>query len=258
MVPPAPGPWAGIVLFVPYNFSAPYPYVPPTWLPGGSYGGIGSLIFPAGPTFGYDLRTPRFLPKDSDYLLAVEALSLNYSDPGNFIPYAYFEKVHITNAPPTLVADLSGSTLGPGEALNVNLSRSADVDGVIDAYRVEWGDGSATGWVQTESVRHTYATSGDYTVTIQVRDDTGATASMERTVHVETGILGLRVADFFALTGIVVAGVAISVALLIWRTRRRPRAPTAHLPNAPTPESPAMPPPPEQQGNPPLSPPPPP
>lgn len=257
-VPPAPGPWAGIVLFVPYNFSAPYPYLPPTWLPGGSYGGVGSLIFPAGPTFSYDLRIPRFLPKDSDYLLAVEALSLNYSDLGNLIPYAYFEKVHITNAPPTLVADLSGSTLGPGEVLTVNLSRSADVDGLIDAYGVEWGDGSATGWVQTESVRHAYATSGDYTVTVQVRDDTGAIASMERTVHVETGILGLRVADFFALTGIVVAGVATSVALLIWRTRKRPRAPTAHLPNAPRPESPAMPPPPGHQGDSPLSPPPPP
>src|SRR3989442_8468696 len=44
--PPAPRPRAGVVLFVPHNFSAPYPYLPPTWPPGGSYGGVGSLIFP--------------------------------------------------------------------------------------------------------------------------------------------------------------------------------------------------------------------
>lgn len=70
-------------------------------------------------------------------------------------------------------------TISPGSGaapLTVVCSgeRSSDVDGAISAYAWDFGDGSrATG----PSVEHTYATVGEFRVTLTVTDDRGATGT---------------------------------------------------------------------------------
>lgn len=61
---------------------------------------------------------------------------------------------------------------------------SVDRDGSIPGYDWALGDGStATG----QTVSHTYDQDGDYTVTLTVTDDDGATDDDAQTVHVEDG-----------------------------------------------------------------------
>ncbi len=250
-LPPGSGPWAGVVLFLPYDFNKLLSYAPPAWLPAGYYSGIGSLIVPTGSTLSYDLMIPRFLPKDSDYLFLAEAFPLNYSASfGAFVPYAHVERVHITNAPPTVVAALSSTDVPPGGNLTVNMSGSMDTDGIIDAYQVAWGDGTSTGWTEAGTARHIFDAPGDFRVTVLVRDDTGAVAETQRTVHVEGGILGMRATDFAILMAFLVA-IVLVVALLVQKRRRRPPTVTPIPPAA----TPVMPSPTEEAGSPPKNPP---
>ncbi len=60
-------------------------------------------------------------------------------------------------------------------------SGSSDSDGSISSYEWDFGDGNtATG----ETVTHTYDAGGDYTVTLTVTDDDGATDSASETISV--------------------------------------------------------------------------
>lgn len=84
----------------------------------------------------------------------------------------------VENAPPVAaftptVVDLS---------VAVDAAASSDPDGIITSYTWDWGDGSPA--VTGVSATHDYAAAGDYTVTLQVTDNAGATSTVTQPVTV--------------------------------------------------------------------------
>ncbi|MFC4406005.1 PKD domain-containing protein [Haloarchaeobius iranensis] len=87
------------------------------------------------------------------------------------------------NQPPIADVTLGDTSVGVGETLSVDGSGSTDPDGSVASHDWTFGDG-ATASGQTAS--HSYDSTGEYTVTLTVTDDDGATASTTETVVVES------------------------------------------------------------------------
>jgi PKD repeat protein len=86
------------------------------------------------------------------------------------------------NAPPVAKFSIlpgKGSTL---TQFHFDGSRSEDIDGRINEYRWDLGDGKKE---RGEDVFHTYSKKGDYDVTLTVIDNRGERGSLEKTVAVE-------------------------------------------------------------------------
>jgi PKD repeat protein len=81
------------------------------------------------------------------------------------------------NAAPTA----SFTTSCTGLACSLDAAASSDVDGTVDAYAWDFGDG-ATGSGATAS--HTYAAAGDYPITLTVTDNDSATGQTAQAVSV--------------------------------------------------------------------------
>jgi len=80
----------------------------------------------------------------------------------------------VLNRPPVAIFTETLETVYTGEPITFNASSSYDPDGTIVGYFWDFGDGiNATGVV----VDHSYADDGNYTVTLTVTDDDGATNS---------------------------------------------------------------------------------
>ncbi len=104
-----------------------------------------------------------------DYTLSIEELGTGSGDGGG-------------NEAPT--ASFTASTTSPttGETVSFDASGSSDSDGSIASYDWDFGDGT-TG--SGETVSHAYGSAGDFTVTLTVTDDAGATDSASQTISVE-------------------------------------------------------------------------
>ena len=88
------------------------------------------------------------------------------------------------NTPPTASFTVSMSAPAPGDDVTFDAADSTDSDGMIESYEWDLGDGaSATG----ETTTHSYGSAGEYTVTLTVTDNDGATATDSTTVSVSSG-----------------------------------------------------------------------
>lgn len=82
----------------------------------------------------------------------------------------------------TALADSGAAPL----VVSFDASSSSDPNGIVVAWRWEFGDGS-TG--SGETITHTYGTPGDYEAKLTVTDDQGATDSTSQTIHVDEAAL---------------------------------------------------------------------
>jgi len=82
--------------------------------------------------------------------------------------------VIIPNIPPIAEFSESASIVYTGEVINFNASDSYDPDGYIASYSWDFGDGTTDSGV---TVSHSYVDDGEYSVTLKVVDNRGATDS---------------------------------------------------------------------------------
>jgi len=85
------------------------------------------------------------------------------------------------NIPPTASFTASATVTTAGSTISFSAILSFDEDGIIVKYEWDFGDGSSAAG---QSVTHTYAAAGTFTVVLRVTDDNGATATAQRTITV--------------------------------------------------------------------------
>ena len=87
----------------------------------------------------------------------------------------------VLNRSPVASFTESAHTVYTGESIDFDASGSHDPDGTIVSYSWDFGDGNTAAGVKVD---HAYEDDGDYTVTLTVVDDDGATGSATETKNV--------------------------------------------------------------------------
>ena len=90
-----------------------------------------------------------------------------------------------SNRAPEAALALSATNVEEGDTLTADGSTATDPDSDVLEYRVDWGDGDVTDWTGSPSATHVYLTEGTYTVTLEVRDPGGLSATATKDVTVE-------------------------------------------------------------------------
>jgi PKD repeat protein len=121
------------------------------------------------------------------------------------------------NLPPVASFSESAETVSTDEVIHFNASGSYDPDGYIVGYFWNFGDGTnATDMV----VDHAYTEDGNYTVTLTITDDDGASSSVSATKTVEKEKVGWPLA-LLAAIGLAIAALTATLLYALYRRRRK-------------------------------------
>jgi PKD repeat protein len=133
----------------------------------------------------------------------------------------------VLNRQPIALFTANETEVDVGKAINFNASESYDPDGYIVKYFWDFGDGTnETGMI----VDHAYNEAGNYTVTLTVTDDDGATDS--DTDEITVNALPEIPWALFAVLGLSIIAAAATLIYLWYRRRKRKK--TAKTTTPPT------------------------
>ena len=90
----------------------------------------------------------------------------------------------VPNSPPVARLEVGEGPAAPFEDITANASLSTDPDGGVLEYRFDWGDGEVTQWTQDPVATHAYDETGEYVITLTVRDDHGTEKDLTSTLQV--------------------------------------------------------------------------
>jgi len=127
---------------------------------------------------------------------------------------------NVLNRSPVASFTENATIVSKDEAIHFDASESHDPDGIIVNYLWEFGDGNTATGVTSD---HAYSEDGNYTVTLTVTDDDGASASLvaAKIVETETEIaLPLAVLSVIGL-GITALTATLLYALFIRRKKKK-------------------------------------
>lgn len=110
------------------------------------------------------------------------------TDPAEDIIYdnIQWEDVYVRthNEPPDAVLQAEPTEIEKGESIHFDGSSSTDDTSIIEYY-FDFGDGSNSGWIQQDSIDHTYEIGGDFTASLIVRDDDGGESENPSEIDIE-------------------------------------------------------------------------
>ena len=88
------------------------------------------------------------------------------------------------NTPPVARLEVVADPAAPFEDVTANASLSTDPDGGVLEYHFDWGDGVVTQWSTDPVATHVYDETGEYNITLTVRDERGAEKDLTFTLKV--------------------------------------------------------------------------
>jgi len=137
---------------------------------------------------------------------------------------------NVLNRPPIASFTENATIVSKDEAIHFDASESHDPDGTIVNYLWDFGDGNTTTGVTSD---HAYSEDGNYTVTLTVTDDDGASASLVAAKIVET-----ETALPLAVLSVIGLGVTALTATLIYglfiRRKKKKRKKLKKIPEKPS------------------------
>jgi len=120
-------------------------------------------------------------------------LSLNPEGKGNqvlgdgvnldFIPFLTYPIGHV-NQRPTAWLMTDKTSVRPNHTVNFLATNSND-DGKVEEFFFDFGDGENSGWTTLSIVTHQYSSIGNYSATLIVKDDFGATSGNDAIVPIQ-------------------------------------------------------------------------
>ncbi len=156
-------------------------------------------------------------------------VTLTVTDDDDLTDSATATKI-INNRPPVALFTQNATTVNVEEAIFFDASNSSDLDGYIIEYFWNFGDELTP--VKGMTVDYVYHKAGNYTVTLNVTDNDGATSTFigEITVNAPPEIPWA----LFAIVGLSIAAAAATLLYLWYRRRKRKKAAATTVTKPPT------------------------
>lgn len=98
---------------------------------------------------------------------------------------SYFPPKVPSHEMPIAILSASPTIVDVGEYVTFDASASYDLDGNVEYYWFDYGDGSDSGWVSSPTITHSYTETGVYHAKLKVRDNDGLESKWSKAIEIK-------------------------------------------------------------------------